>query len=76
MTVESTQIKRIESDVHDMREDVSDLKIRVAVAESNINEIKDNMDSIKGNTTWLLRLMVGGIVGGVLTYILKNGLTF
>lgn len=71
----NTRIKQVESDVHELRGDVSDLKIRVAVAESHITEIKDDLGSIKGHTTWLLRLVAGAIIGGILTFIMSGGLS-
>lgn len=69
------RLKKVECDLHELRGDVSDLKIRVAVAESHITEIKDDLGSIKGHTTWLLRLVAGAIIGGILTFILNGGLT-
>ena len=67
MAEDSSRLKKVESDV-------SDLKIRMAVAESNIKEIKEDVSSIKGNTTWILRLVVGGLVGAAITFIAKGGL--
>ena len=65
----------MESRFEKVEGDVSDLKVRMAVAESNIKEIKEDVSSIKGNTTWILRLIIGGIVGAVITFIAKGGLT-
>ena len=68
MNDEGARIKKVENDV-------SDLKVRMAVAESNIKEIKDDVSSIKDNTTWILRLIVGGFVGAVITFIIRGGLS-
>lgn len=58
-----------------LEEKVTSVEIRLAVAESNIKEIKEDIDSIKDNTTWILRLVVGGLIGGVVSFIISNGVT-
>ncbi|MGR6903119.1 MULTISPECIES: hemolysin XhlA family protein [Lysinibacillus] len=45
-----------------------------AVAESNIKEIREDIGGIKDNTTWILRLVIGGLVGALLTFIIKGGM--
>ena len=54
---------------------IESIVIRLAVAESNIQEIKNDIDGIKDNTTWILRLVVGGLIGGVISFILGGGIT-
>ena len=53
---------------------VNSLETRMAVAESNIEQIKEDINSIKGNTVWILRLIVGGLIGGVITFLINGGL--
>jgi len=65
--MEEKRLSRIEVDV-------VELKTKVAVAESNIKEIKQDIDGIKDNTTWILRLVVGGIIGAILAFIYSGGL--
>lgn len=55
--------------------EVSDLKTRMAVAESSIKEIKEDVSSIKDNTIWILRLIVGGLIGAIITFIVQGGFT-
>ena len=57
-----------------VEKDVNDLKTRVAVAESSIKEIKADVSDIKGNTTWILRILVGGLVGGAIAFIISGGM--
>jgi len=57
-----------------LENDMTDVKTRLAVAESNIREIREDIGGIKDNTTWILRLVIGGLVGAVLTFIIKGGL--
>jgi len=53
--------------------EVSDLKTRMAVAESSIKNIQEDISSIKNNTTWILRLIIGAFVTAVLGLIIKGG---
>ncbi|MCG6182951.1 hemolysin XhlA family protein [Anoxybacillus sp. LAT_38] len=61
------RLQRLESDM-------VDVKTRLAVAESNIRDMKEDISTIKSNTTWILRLIIGGIVGAVLSFIIQGGL--
>lgn len=63
----------MEKRVMKLEGEVSDLKTRMAVAESSIKEIKEDVSSIKDNTTWILRLVVGGLIGGIITFIIQGG---
>lgn len=63
----------LENRVAKLEDDVTDIKTRMAVAESNIKDIKDDISSIKSNTNWILRLIIGAIVSAVLGLILKGG---
>lgn len=56
-----------------LEDDMSDVKTRLAVAEANIKDIKEDIAAIKNNTTWILRIIVGAIVTSVLTLIIKGG---
>nr|WP_043964854.1 hemolysin XhlA family protein [Anoxybacillus thermarum] len=56
-----------------LRSDMVDVKTRLAVAESNIKDMREDISAIKSNTTWILRLIIGGIVGALLTFIIQGG---
>lgn len=51
---------------------VGNLETRVAVAESNIAEIRQDIGGIKDNTTWILRLIIGGLVGAVIAFLVSG----
>ncbi|MEY2353262.1 hemolysin XhlA family protein [Lysinibacillus capsici] len=57
-----------------LEHDMTDVKTRLAVAESNIREIREDIGGIKDNTTWILRLVIGGLAGALLTFIIKGGM--
>ncbi|MED4359480.1 hemolysin XhlA family protein [Geobacillus stearothermophilus] len=67
------RVAKLEADVTMLRDDMVDVKTRLAVAESNIRDMKEDISTIKSNTTWILRLIIGGIVGALLTFIIQGG---
>ena len=67
------RVAKLEADVTMLRDDMIDVKTRLAVAESNIKDMKEDISAIKSNTTWILRLIIGGIVGALLTFIIQGG---
>lgn len=67
------RVAKLETDVDMLRNDMVDVKTRLAVAESNIKDMREDIGTIKNNTTWILRLIIGGIVGAVLSFILRGG---
>lgn len=52
---------------------VTGLETRLAVAESNIKDIREDISSIKNNTTWILRLVLGAIIVASLGLIINGG---
>ncbi len=50
--------------------DVSDLKTRMAVAESNLKDVKEDISSIKDDTKWLRRTITGAIITTIIGAIL------
>ena len=63
----------MEQRIAKLEADMVDVKTRLAVAESNIKDMREDISAIKNNTTWILRLIVGGIVGALLTFIIQGG---
>jgi len=59
--------------ISSLESEVGGLKTRMAVAESNIAEIKKDIGGIKDNTTWILRLVIGGLVGAVIAFLINGG---
>lgn len=51
---------------------VTALETRMAVAEANLADVKEDLAQIRGNTTWILRLIIGAIVLGVIAVIMKD----
>jgi hypothetical protein len=58
----------------EIEQEISLIKTRLAVAERDISVILAKLDKIDSNTTWLLRLIVGGACLAFLTFMIKGGL--
>lgn len=63
----------MEPRVSKLEADMSDVKTRLAVAESNIKDVREDLSSVKNNTTWILRLIIGAVIMAVLALIFKGG---
>ncbi|PEX38293.1 hypothetical protein CN455_13760 [Bacillus cereus] len=55
------EIQQIKSDQKDMQRDIRNLETRTTVNEKDIVNINKLLDKISANTTWILRLIVGGL---------------
>ncbi|AZU62431.1 hemolysin XhlA family protein [Neobacillus mesonae] len=55
-----------------IEDNMSDVKSRIAVAETTIKDVKEDIVSIKDNTTWILRIIVGAIITTLLGLIIKG----
>lgn len=67
------EVKKMEQRVGKLEVDMVDVKTRLAVAESNIKDVKEDISSIKNNTTWILRLVIGSIIMALLALIIQGG---
>ena len=58
-------VQEIKQDIKDIRLEMKSLEIRTTGNEKDIININKQLDKISANTTWILRLIVGGIIGAV-----------
>ncbi len=56
----------MEQRVQKLENDVDDVRIRLAVAEASIKDIREHIHTIKDDTKWLRRTMTGAIISGVI----------
>jgi hypothetical protein len=63
-----------EEEIRILKEDVTDLKIRMKVAETNIETVTKSVTEIKNNTSKLVWLVGGALVLTILNLIIKGGL--
>lgn len=68
------RVNKLEQEMTDTKHDLMDIKTRLAVAESNIKDIKEDLSSIKNNTSWIIKLIVGAIIMAILGFISQGGI--
>ncbi|PGF02741.1 hypothetical protein COM59_30870 [Bacillus pseudomycoides] len=68
------EIQQIKSDQKDMQRDVQSLETRTTVNEKDIVNINKQLEKISANTTWILRIIIGAIVTGLIGLLLKGGM--
>ncbi len=68
------EIQQIKSDQKDMQRDIRGLETRTTVNEKDIVNINKLLDKISANTTWILRIIIGAIVAGLLGLLMKGGM--
>ncbi|HDR7716935.1 MULTISPECIES: hemolysin XhlA family protein [Bacillus cereus group] len=68
------EIQQIKSDQKDMQRDIRNLETRTTVNEKDIVNINKLLDKISANTTWILRIIIGAIVVGLLGLLMKGGM--
>lgn len=68
------EIQQIKSDQKDMQRDIRSLETRTTVNEKDIVNINKQLEKISANTTWILRIIIGAIVTGLIGLLLKGGM--
>ncbi|PEI73419.1 hypothetical protein CN646_07400 [Bacillus wiedmannii] len=68
------EIQQIKSDQKDMQRDIRKLETRTTVNEKDIVNINKQLEKISANTTWILRIIIGAIVAGLLGLLMKGGM--
>ncbi|AXO94277.1 MULTISPECIES: hemolysin XhlA family protein [Bacillus] len=68
------EILQIKSDQKDMQRDIRNLETRTTVNEKDIVNINKQLEKISANTTWILRIIIGAIVAGLLGLLMKGGM--
>ncbi|OLR27594.1 hypothetical protein BLD50_00920 [Bacillus cereus] len=67
-------VQEIKQDIKEITLEMKSLEVRITGNEKDIININKQLDKISANTTWILRLIVGGIIGMILTLVLKGGI--
>ena len=56
------------------KQEVQDIQVRLAVVESKVAKIEENIEKILSNTNWLVKSIVGGMIATLLAFVLKGTL--
>ncbi|MBE7140525.1 hemolysin XhlA family protein [Bacillus toyonensis] len=74
-----TKLEELEKDFNQMnldlkaiQHDMKNLEARILVAEKDVLTINKQLDKISANTTWILRLIISGLLTGALGVLAKN----
>lgn len=69
------KLNRLDAEVRNHAERINKLEIRQAIAEAGIAELKEDIGAIKSDTRWILRLIIGamvtGVIGGAITLVFQ-----
>jgi hypothetical protein len=68
------RVDKLENELRDLKNVAMDNRTRIAVAESNITDIKADLSSIKQDTNWIIRLIIGAIILAIVGFIMQGGL--
>ncbi|WP_260869920.1 hypothetical protein, partial [Bacillus thuringiensis] len=55
------------------KEEVEDIEVGVGVVERKVGKIEENMEKILSKRNWLVKRIVGGMIGGLVGFVLKGG---
>lgn len=50
-----------------------ELEIRVSLLELDTKNLGTKLDDINKNLTWLVRIVLAGVIGGMMTLLITNG---
>ncbi|PKJ52588.1 hypothetical protein [Bacillus sp. SN10] len=65
-------IKQINLDLQEIQGNLRNLELRITITERDIQTIDKQLEKINANTTWILRLILGGILTSILGIIVKS----
>ncbi|PEK91462.1 hemolysin XhlA family protein [Bacillus mycoides] len=75
------ELQELKNDIHEikleqkeMKGDIRNLDIRTTGHDREIININKTLDKISANTTWILRIIIGAIVAGLLGLLMKGGI--
>ncbi len=58
-------------DAHDSR--IVKLETQQAVAAAQAEHIQKSLEKIEGGIGWLIKLVIGGIIAGVVAFLIRGG---
>ena len=69
-----SNVQEIRQDIKDIRLEIRSLEMRTTGNEKDIININKQLDKISANTTWILRLIIGGIIELLLPSFERGGM--
>ncbi|AQY42658.1 hemolysin XhlA family protein [Bacillus thuringiensis] len=66
------KLEQLKLDQKDIQREIRNLESRILINEKEIVTINKQLEKISANTTWILRLIVGGLLTGLLSMLMKG----
>ncbi|MFV1457185.1 hypothetical protein [Bacillus mycoides] len=66
------ELQQLKLDQQEIQRDIRNLESRILVNEKDILTINKQLEKISANTTWILSLIIGGLLIGVLGLLMKD----
>ncbi|SEG87691.1 Haemolysin XhlA [Bacillus sp. ok061] len=66
------KIQQLKLDQKKIQHDIRVLESRILVNEKEILTINKQLEKISANTTWILRLIIGGLLTGLFSMLMKG----
>lgn len=66
------KLQQLKLDQKEIQRDIKKLESRILINERDILTINKQLEKISANTTWILRLIIGGLLTGLLSILMKG----
>ncbi|ANS45929.1 hypothetical protein BM86_34090 [Bacillus thuringiensis] len=65
------KIDSLKAEQKEIMRDIRNLETRTTINEKDISTINKQLEIISLNTTWILRIIIGAVVTGILGLVIK-----
>jgi len=66
------KIEELALEQKEIMREIRNLEMRTTINEKDISAVNKQLEKISLNTTWILRIMIGAVVTGVFSLIMKG----
>ncbi|MGX5373594.1 hemolysin XhlA family protein [Bacillus cereus] len=66
------KIEELTLEQKEMMQEIRNLETRTTINEKDISTINKQLEKISLNTTWILRTIIGSVVTGILSLVIKG----
>ncbi|AFQ27309.1 hemolysin XhlA family protein [Bacillus thuringiensis] len=66
------KIEELTLEQKEIMREIRNLEMRTTINEKDISTVNKQLEKISLNTTWILRIVIGGVVTGVLGLVVKG----
>ncbi|WP_410990999.1 hypothetical protein [Bacillus cereus] len=66
------KLQQLKLDQKEMQREIRNLESRILMTEKDVLTINKHLDKISSNTTWVLCLIIGGLLIGALGLLMKG----